>query len=256
MNRTGTLEFSSSVQQDSREALTQCLLDNIPLPRNQILSNLGLFLLSKDLSRILFMDHIYRQILSVPGVVFDFGTRWGNNMAIFSALRGIYEPYNRHRLVVGFDTFEGFPEISSEDGNSSLMERGNVSTTPEYEKYLKRVLQCHENFDPLSHIRKFDIRKGDATRELDLYLKENPQTIVSLAYFDFDLYTPTKYCLEMIREHLVNGSIVAFDELNDKDSPGETVALREVFGLGNLKLRRLSTTTRTSYFVYEGQSLR
>ena len=86
---------------------------------------------------------------------------------------------------------------------------------------------------------------------MDDYLKENPQTIIALAYFDFDIYEPTKKCLEAIKERLVKGSVVAFDELNDHDSPGETVALMEVFGLNNIKLKRHQYTSRVSYFVVE-----
>ena len=72
---------------------------------------------------------------------------------------------------------------------------------------------------------------------------------MALAYFDFDLYEPTKKCLEIIRERLVKGSVVAFDELNDSDSPGETIALAETFGLSNVRLERSPFTSRTSYFV-------
>jgi hypothetical protein len=55
----------------------------------------------------------------------------------------------------------------------------------------------------------------------------------------------------MIKPRLSKGSIVAFDELNDKDSPGETVALMEVFGLQNIRLQRYRYASRVSYFVVE-----
>ncbi|MCX6262328.1 MAG: crotonobetainyl-CoA--carnitine CoA-transferase, partial [Bacteroidia bacterium] len=63
---------------------------NCPIPDQEIMQNLGLFLSSKNLSRILFMDHLYQQIVDVHGIVIEFGTRWGQNIALFSALRGIY----------------------------------------------------------------------------------------------------------------------------------------------------------------------
>ena len=87
--------------------------------------------------------------------------------------------------------------------------------------------------------------------ELPKYLSEHPETIIALAYFDFDIYKPTRKCLELIKDRLVKGSILAFDELNDHDSPGETQALMEVFGLNNVRLKRLPYTSRASYFVYE-----
>ena len=72
------------------------------------------------------MDHLYKQIIDVMGVVMEFGTRWGPNISQFSALRGIYEPFNRHRKIIGFDTFKGFTKIDEQDGDSTMMELGNL----------------------------------------------------------------------------------------------------------------------------------
>ncbi len=222
-----------------------------PIPENQILSNLGLFLGSKNLARILFMNHIYSQIVDVPGIVIEFGTRWGQNAALFTALRGIYEPFNRTRKIVAFDTFSGFTSLNEKDGNSAMMEIGALTTTNGYEEYLSNQLNFIEQENPLSHITKYEIRKGDATREIGDYLEENQETIVSLAYFDFDVYEPTLKCLKKIKDRIVKGSILAFDELNDHNCPGETLALMEVFGLSRIKLKRWPYASRVSYFIYE-----
>jgi hypothetical protein len=152
---------------------------------------------------------------------------------------------------VGFDTFEGFPSVAPQDGASEMIYKGNLAVTPGYKEYLEGILRCQEQDNPLGHITKFELRKGDATVEIDRYLAENPETIVALAYFDFDLYEPTKKCLESIRPRLVKGSVLGFDELNDPDSPGETLALMEVFGLSNIKLKRFRYASRVSYFVLE-----
>lgn len=250
MKKTGVKSYSSSEEENNRENLTD-LFKKSPIPDDQIFSNLGLFLNSKDLSRILFMDFIYRQIIDVQGVVMDFGTRWGQNMALFASLRGIYEPFNRHKRIIGFDTFEGFPKLSPKDGGSDLMKLGNVSVTSKFEDYLDKIMQSHENGNPLSHIKKYDIIKGDSSLTIRKYFKANPETIIALAYFDFDIYLPTRDCLEAIKPRLTKGSVLAFDELNDHDSPGETAALMEVFGLNNIKLKRHQYTSRTSYFVIE-----
>lgn len=244
------ITYDNQQERSLRDEMIE-LLDECPIPRDQLLSNLGLFLNSKNLSRILFMNHIYQKIVDVQGVVFEFGTRWGQNVALFSALRGMYEPFNRHRKIVAFDTFEGFPSIHEKDGNSSMMKPGMLTLTEEYEKFLEKVLLNIERDNPLGHINKFELRKGDATEQIVSYLEKNPETIVSLAYFDFDLYEPTKKCLEAIKPRLTKGSVVAFDELNDPDSPGETLALMEVFGLENVKLKRHPHTSRVSYFIVE-----
>ena len=242
--------YESPDERAAREEFVQ-LLRRCPIPDNQVLSNLGLFLNSKSLSRILFMDHLYRQIVDVQGCVLEFGTRWGQNLALFAALRGIYEPFNRHRKIVGFDTFEGFPNVSSKDGSSEMMRPGELAVTDKYIEYLDEVMQLQERDNPLGHIKKFSLRKGDATIEIGHFLKESPETIIALAYFDFDLYEPTLRCLEAIRPRLVKGSVIGFDELNDPDSPGETLALMEVFGLNNVRLKRFPHASRVSYFVME-----
>jgi hypothetical protein len=172
-------------------------------------------------------------------------------MALFAALRGIYDPFNRHRKIIGFDTFTGFPAVSPEDGGSTLMQAGALAVTQNYQEYLESVLAIHEGNNPLAHLRKFEICAGDATVELETYFKQHPETIIALAYFDFDIYEPTKKCLEMVLPRLTKGSVVAFDELNDPDSPGETLALMETIGLNKIHLKRFPYASRVSYFILE-----
>jgi len=248
-------ELYRSVHEDKIRRQFVDTFKECPIPDIDILNNLGLFISSKNMARILFMHHLYEQIVDVPGIIIEFGTRWGQNLAIFSALRGIYEPFNRHRKIVGFDTFTGFPTRAIKQGRdnteSPIIQPGELATTEGYADYLASVLEYHEQDNPLAHIKKFDIRKGDSSEEILKYLEEFPETIVAMAYFDFDIYEPTKKCLEAIRKHLVKGSVLGFDELNDRDSPGETIALAEVFGLNNVRLRRWRYVSRTAYFVVE-----
>ena len=161
------------------------LFNNCPIPQNQILENLGLFLNAKNFSRILFMHHIYDKIKNIQGVIMDFGTRWGNNMALFSIFRGMYEPFNRHRKIIGFDTFSGFPSINKKDGKSDLMEEGNVATTKKYEVYLNQIMSVQEQQNPISHIKKYEICKGDASEKLKDYIDNNPETIIALGELAF-----------------------------------------------------------------------
>jgi len=74
---------------------------------------------------------------------------------------------------------------------------------------------------------------------------------VSLAIFDFDIYKPTKAALAAVKPHLMKGSVLVFDELCDDIFPGETLAAREVLGLGNMRVQRMPMTARISYMVVE-----
>jgi hypothetical protein len=197
------------------------------------------------------MHDLYQKILGVPGVVMEFGVRWGQNLALFENFRGIYEPFNHSRKIVGFDTFEGFPSVHGKDGKSDIVKVGAYAVTQNYETYLEKVLAAVEQENPITHIKKTKLVKGDASLKIDQYLKENPETIVSFAYFDFDIYEPTKKCLEAIKPHLTKGSVIGFDELNNHDFPGETLALKEVFGLENIRIQRSPYSSIQTFMVIE-----
>ena len=225
------------------------LFKQSPIPESEVTSNLGLFLTRQTLSRILFLHDLYTMILNVHGVVMEFGTRWGQNLALFGSCRGIYEPYNYSRKIIGFDTFSGFPKISDKD--STVLAKGDYGVSEDYESYLDRVLSNHEQQSPLSHIRKHELVKGDLPATLSAYLENHRETIVALAYFDLDIYEPTKSCLEIIKNYLPKGAVVAFDELNHPAFPGETVALQESIGIANCRLIRSPLNPTIAYFVID-----
>jgi hypothetical protein len=242
--------LSSASEKDAQKRFTE-LLAQSPLPPDELLPNLGLYLSSKTLSRILFFHEIYRKIIDSHGVICEFGVRWGQTLSLMSALRGIYEPFNRHRKIIGFDTFAGFVGIDEKDGDLCKCTDGSFSVSENYESYLNEILGLQEALNPINHLKKWELVKGDATQTIPDYLARHPETIVSLAIFDFDIYKPTKAALEAIKPHLCKGSVLVFDELCDDIFPGETVALREVFDLNTLRIQRMSTTARVSYLVIE-----
>tara|TARA_B100000242_G_C43032810_1_gene481339 strand:- start:622 stop:1383 length:762 start_codon:yes stop_codon:yes gene_type:complete len=221
--------------------------DKTPINKEHILDNVGVFFSSKFLSRILTLNKLYEMILDKEGVIMEFGVRWGQNLSVFTAMRSIYEPYNIKRKIIGFDTFKGFPKLTKKD--STIMKKGDLSVPKNYHNYLSNLLIHLEKFNPVPHIKKHELIKGDATKTIKKYLKKNPQTIISLAFFDLDIYKPTKTCIKAIIPHLTKGSVLVFDELNDPISPGETVAFREVFKSYKINLKRYKYSTRISYFV-------
>lgn len=242
--------YSSADEQAVRDDMLRKLKE-CPIPEQSLLPNIGLFINSKNLTRLLMMDVLYRKVLDVHGVVIEFGTRWGQNLSLFSALRGIYEPFNRHRKIIGFDTFEGFPEIGDEDNrNSPFAYTGGLKTTPGYEMFLDAIMALQERDNPMGHVKRYEIVKGDATVTVPEYIDKHPETLVSLAYFDFDIYKPTMTCLDAIWPRCPQGAVIAFDELCDYDYPGETKAFLDFFKrYGKMKLHRSPYASRISYIV-------
>lgn len=224
-------------------------LMNAPIPAEELMNNIPLFQDRRLIARTLFVNEMYQKILSLHGNIFEFGVRYGPNLALFTSLRGIYEPLNPNRKIVGFDTFGGFPSVDKIH-DLAKFKPGDYAVTPNYEEYLEKLLLLHESMAPIENQKKFELVKGDATKTVKKYLAAHPETIISLAYFDFDLYEPTRVCLEAIRPYLTKGAVIGFDELNIPDWPGETVAMREVLG-GQFRLVHSPYRAAAAYLIYE-----
>jgi len=243
---------SSTAEKTARQKFIE-LYNNSPIPVHELLyAQLTLYLGRQELSRILALTDIYRNhVLDANGVLMEFGTCYGRTAALLSNLRGIFEPYNFTRKLVVFDTFSGLAGTSEKDGAHELARDGRYSAGQGYEDHLDAVLRYHESEAPVAHIEKHEICKGDASKTLPAYLKDHPETILGLAYFDFDIYAPTKTSLEALKPHLAKNSVLVFDQLNCPAYPGETVALAEVFGLNRCRVRRSPLTPWMSYVVCE-----
>ena len=240
----------STEEVEARKQLLD-LFKQSPIPDDEMLVNLGLYLRSTQLAKILYLNELYQQIVELPGIVVEFGVWWGANLALFESFRSVYEPYNWTRKVVGFDTLKGYPSIAPKDGSSAYAKVGGYTVTEGYEEYLSRMLDAHEADNVMSHIKKYGLVKGDVLETVDGYFADNPETLVALAYFDLALYEPTKKCLEAIRPHLMRGSVIALDELNSRDFPGETIAVKEVFGLDKYRIVRSQFLPDRSYIIIE-----
>ncbi|MEV5597101.1 TylF/MycF/NovP-related O-methyltransferase [Streptomyces sp. NPDC052496] len=217
----------SAAEREARERLAT-LLSKSPIPPAYLIDNLPVYLRRHQLSDLLSMDALYRQVREVPGVIMEFGVLHGRHLATLTALRGVYEPYNSVRRIIGFDTFAGFPDISPVDEVSPSAVVGRFGTA--YPDHLRDVLSAHELGEPMGHVQRTFVVEGDVRETVPTYLRDNPQTVIALAYFDMDLYAPTREVLDIIRPYLVRGSIIAFDELAHPKWPGETAAFREVCG--------------------------
>jgi hypothetical protein len=227
----------------------QALMERSPIPGNEALANLGLFHVRASFVRMQFMYNLYLKALTTHGVIMEFGVRWGQNLALLTTFRNIHEPFNLSRKIIGFDTFEGFPSVSPNDGDSEEARVGAYSVTDDYRSYLDQLLTVQERLGPRSHVKRHELVQGDVVATLPKYLEEHPETVIALAYFDLDLYEPTKACLNAIRPHLARNSVVGFDELVSDNFPGETQALKEAWGLSDFEIVRDPTSPQQSYLV-------
>jgi hypothetical protein len=239
-----TLPHESDHERSVRQRLAH-LLATTPIPADELVDNLALYLRRQPLTDLLSLDALYRMILDVPGTIMEFGVYRGRHLAALTALRGVYEPYNPHRRIIGFDTFAGFPDVSEVDSPAAVISK--FAVTDDYPNHLHEVLDVHEEGEHLSHIRRTLIVQGDVRDTLPSYLDQNPHTVIALAYFDLDLYEPTRDMLNAIRPYLTKGSVLAFDELAHAKWPGETVALRDALGLDHGQLHTFAGRATPAY---------
>jgi hypothetical protein len=199
---------------------------------------------NNSVKQFLIRYELVKLIQNVPGDIIECGVCGGRGL--FSLLQShlILEPNFFYRKIIGFDTFEGFLEITTEDNNkenkkedfcffnyNELIELGKIHTEFMYKE-----------------LNKIELVKGDAEKTIPEYLENNKHMLISLLYLDFDLYLPTKAALKHFLHRMPKGSIVAFDEIHFKRFPGETTALLEVFNINNCKIQNI-LNSNVNYFI-------
>lgn len=214
------------------------LFERTPLPDLDLFANLGMYMKSSALAKILFLNEVYQEIVKIPGDIVEFGTWWGQNLIVFENLRAIYEPFNKNRHITGFDTFSGYEGFSERDNKNKMIKPGNFAVEKNYKIYLEKLLNFHEKNNILSNIKKHKIIQGNVINTVPKFFENNQGIIIALAYFDVALYEPTKICLETIIPHLIPGSVIMLDELNEPASPGETIAFKEVLSDIKYKIKK------------------
>lgn len=104
------------------------LFKSTPLPVEQLMTNLHMYMRSTVLAKVLYLNELYELIKKTTGSIFEFGCWYGANVVTFQNLRAVYEPYNYTRKVVGFDTFSGYCSISPDKDKGELIIDNNYST--------------------------------------------------------------------------------------------------------------------------------
>jgi hypothetical protein len=227
------------------------LFESAPGSVNEKLDAFPVFATRQAIAKFVARYEIFKQVLEVNGSIVECGVLHGGGLLTWAKLSTILEPAAHPRKVIGFDTFEGFPEIHDEDrsGSYSEMEVGGLTGAS-----LEQVQRAVEVFDlnrPIAHIPKVDLVAGDIRETAPAYVESNPHLVVAMLYLDLDLYEPTKAALEAFLPRMPKGGVIAFDELNADIFPGETRAVDEVLGLNKIRIRRFPFDSYVSYCVLE-----
>ena len=216
------------------------------------LQNFPKYVPRQSLTRFLTRYEIFKKVLDIQGSVIEVGVLGGGSLLSWAQLSSIFEYLNYQRRVIGFDVFGDRAEPSKMDqsGTSLGQYESGAMRLDSYDD----ILQSVELFDMnrfLSSEPKVELVKGLAEETIPKYLTEHPEVVVSLLYLDVNLYEPTKAALQHFMPRMPKGSIIVFDEINDRGLPGETLAVIDTVGLNNLNIRRFSHDTKISYAVLD-----
>jgi Macrocin-O-methyltransferase (TylF) len=214
------------------------------------LENFPKYVRRQHLKRFLAMYELFKLILPVKGSIVECGVFRGFSLMSWAKLSSILEPENLTRRIYGFDSFNGFPSVSSNDRTGSgIAEVGDFQTSS-YDELIE-LLRVYDQDRFLGHIPKVQLVRGDVGKTIPEFVQQNRHLLVSLLFIDLDLYEPTKAALEHILPRMPKGSIVAFDELDNPIWPGETEALLEKMQLNRLKIQRLEWDPYIGFAVLE-----
>lgn len=241
-------------------------------PRCYIADHFALFCDPQPLARFLMRYELMTRILNVHGSIIECGVKNGVGMMQWHHLSRLLEPLARRRLVYGFDTFDGFPSVSDKDGKAAKAGDCRASTISDKGQgpisllafsigmnQANNIMVHHDESDMLSPKEMHPRHRwqqvlpivGDFMETSDEFLRDTPHLVAALLYLDFDLYEPTKKAIELFVPRMPKGAIIAFDELDHLDWPGETLALVETLGVGKLRLQRFAWEPTVSYAVIE-----
>lgn len=215
------------------------------------LNNFEKYVRRQCLSRFIARYEMFKLIKNVKGSIIEAGVHYGGGLMAWAKLSSNLEPYAIHRKVIGFDTFEGFPNVSNQDNSqyqNHNLEKNGFST--EYNVYdeLLDIIQEYDKNRFLNQFNKIELIKGDAMETIPEYVNSNKHLIIALLFLDFDLYEPTKVALELLLPRIPKGGIIAFDEINNKYWPGETLALIDKFiDLNNLEIKKFEFDPNIAY---------
>lgn len=136
------------------------------------------------------------------GYYLEFGTHKGRTMRHCWT----HTRHNFNFTYVGFDSFEGLPEISPDDAHPGW-ERGSFAISEA--SFIKTVTDAGMPQDRLMTVPGF--YDDTLTDKLAASLLPRKATII---YVDCDLYKSTVPVLRFIRPFLQPGTLIAFDDWN------------------------------------------
>lgn len=239
--------FKTTTEQAVGPGIAQ-IFQNCTDPLEDKLASFPKYARRQHLKRFLAMYELFKLALPVKGSVLECGVFRGFGLMSWAKLSAILEPENLTRRIYGFDTFDGFPSLAAKDQNAHTQTHVGDLRASSFDE-LTQLIELYDQDRFLGHIPKVSLVKGDIAVTAPKFIEENPHLLISLLFIDCDLYEPTLAALRNFLPRMPRGAILAFDELDNPQWPGETIAMLEATVNRPLELRRLEWDPYISFAV-------
>ena len=156
------------------------------------------------------------------GNIVEFGSFRGGSAFFMAKLA---QKYLAGSQVYAFDTFEGLPPTGEIDGHNESDFSGTSFEEVSRSKELAGL-------DNLQLIRG----RFEDTAEQVLAAAGK----VSLAHIDCDIYAAALYCFGAVKDHMVKGGYIVFDDATEPSCIGATQAVEEIIATHDLRSEQIS----------------
>ncbi len=219
-------------ERDQKDELEKIFADT-DLSVFDMFRNFPVFAPRYNLARFLVHYELFKRIANLPGNIIDLGVFRGASTFTFGKLAEIFCPTDVRKVVYGFDTFEGFPDVEDVDGGVSDeldRKKGGFCGGQNIEQDLLQARTAMNADKHLRHIERIQFVKGDMCKTIPQFVEDKGNGLrIALLNIDCDLYEPTKVALEHFVPLMVRGGIIMLDEYAHETFGGESKAVDEYF---------------------------
>lgn len=193
------------------------------------------------MGKVLAHYELFKKVNYLPGAIVECGLFKGASFVRFAAFRGLFGDPNSRKLI-GFDTFDEFPQTNFESDkvyrNKFINDSGEKAISREQ---LFDVLK-RKNSDA-----NVELIEGDVVNTVPEYTSKNPHLKIALLNLDTDIYEPAVTILENFWPKIVRGGVLILDDYNV--FPGETKAVDEYFKDMRIEINKFPFTNTPSYII-------
>jgi hypothetical protein len=193
------------------------------------------------IAKLLAHYELYRRVESIPGKIIECGVFKGTSLLRFAIFRELFSN-SFSKQIIGFDTFGKFPETSFEQDQRKRQKF--IDNAGEESISKEQLLKVLEQKGILNNI---DLVEGDILETIPNYLKQNPETKISLLNLDTDVYEPAVKILEELYPRINSGGILILDDYGV--FPGETKAVDEYFDGRKVTIQKFPFCMTPCYVV-------